>query len=92
VTNQHKTFKSFSLLGELEAARATNVSLYVAQKIKAQSKKKKPPPSQKHVGLLIITNFRLYFVEFEERDKNDKNISNKVSHSVSSLLVARPHE
>jgi hypothetical protein len=74
------------ILGELEAARASNVNLYIAQKIKAQSKKKKPPPSQKHVGLLIITNFRLCFVEFEERDKNDKNNSNKVRP------FARPHE
>jgi hypothetical protein len=89
MTNLH----NFPIPGELEAARATNVSLYVAQKIKAQSKKKKPPPSQKHVGLLIITNFRLYFVELEERDKNDKNNSNKVSALCSAIIpIARPHE
>lgn len=64
--------------GELEAARATNVNLYIAQKIKSQ-KKKKAPPNQKRVGLLIITNFRLCFIVFEEHDKNDKNNSNKVN-------------
>lgn len=66
-------------LGELEAARATNVNLFIAQKIKSQSKKKKAPPNQKRVGLLIITNFRLCFVVYEEHDKNDKSNSNKVS-------------
>jgi hypothetical protein len=69
----------FRALGEIEVVRATNVSLHIAQKIKAQSKKKKPPPSQKRVGLLIITNFRLCFVAFEEHDKTDKNNSNKVN-------------
>lgn len=54
------------------------MNLYIAQKIKSQSKKKKSPPSQKRVGLLIITNFRLCFVVFEEHDKNDKNNSSKV--------------
>ena len=62
------------------------VNLYVAQKIKAQSKKKKPTTIQKkRVGLLIITNFRLCFVVFEEHDKNDKNNSNKVKFSVNFL-------
>lgn len=83
------------LAGELEAARATNVNLYIAQKIKAQSKKKKIPQNQKlkRVGLLIITNFRLCFVVFEEHDKNDKRSnSNKVSAPsdvihVSFLLI-----
>lgn len=59
--------------GELEAARATNVNLYIAQKIKAQSKKKTALPNQKRVGLLIITNFRLCFVVFDEHDKSDKS-------------------
>lgn len=77
-------------VGEIEAARATNVNLYIAQKIKAQSKKKKAPPNQKRVGLLIITNFRLCFVVYEEHNKTDKSNSNKVSshfhcrHMISS--------
>lgn len=54
------------------------MNLYIAQKIKSQ-KKKKAPPNQKRVGLLIITNFRLCFIVFEEHDKNDKNNSNKVN-------------
>jgi hypothetical protein len=64
-----------TIVGEIEAARAKNVHLYVAQKIEARSKKKKSTQSQnKRTGLLIITNFRLSFVVFDE--KNDKN--NKV--------------
>lgn len=80
--------------GELEAARATNVNLYIAQKIKAQSKKKKIPPNQKHkrVGLLIITNFRLCFVVFEEHDKNDKNNSNKVSSFIRMRVMSLAQE
>lgn len=73
------TLVVLSFSGELEAARATNVNLYIAQKIKAQSKKKKAPPNQKRVGLLIITNFRLCFVVFDEHDKTDKSSSNKVN-------------
>lgn len=67
-----KINKYFFLVGELEAARASQVHLYVAQKIKAHSKKKKTTLNQKRVGLLVITNFRLCFVVYEHDDKNDK--------------------
>jgi hypothetical protein len=79
-----KSIKIFVLLGELEAARAPNVGLLIAQKIKAPSKKSKLTANQKkRVGLLIVTNFRLCFVVFEEHhDKNDKNNANKVRFSV----------
>lgn len=59
-----------NIVGEIEAARVKNVHLYVAQKIKAQSKKKKSKLNQSsRIGLLIITNFRLSFVAFDEHDK-----------------------
>lgn len=64
-------------IGELEVARANNVIIYVAQKFKAQSKKKKIAPNKKRLGLLIITNFRLCFVVFDEY-QDDKNYSIKV--------------
>lgn len=63
-------------VGELEVAKANNVCLYVAQKIKAQSKKKKNTPSnRKLVGLLVITNFRLCFVPFDDEHKDDKKVN-----------------
>lgn len=68
---------SYVFVGEIEAARVKNVHLYVAQKIKAQSKKKKSKLHQStRTGLLIITNFRLSFVAFESDDKHDKSKKN----------------
>ncbi|XP_070506241.1 myotubularin-related protein 10-B isoform X2 [Chironomus tepperi] len=60
------------LHGELEVARAKNVTMYIAQKIKAQTKKAQKPPNKKRMGLLIITNFRLCFVALEESHKGYK--------------------
>jgi hypothetical protein len=74
------------IAGELEVARANNVCLYVAQKIKAQSKKKKITPSKKRIGLLIITNFRLCFVAFDERSE-DKSYSLKVRKEEGESVV-----
>lgn len=70
---------SFFRVGELEVAKASNVCLYVAQKIKAQSKKKKNTPSnRKLVGLLVITNFRLCFIPFDDEHKDDKKVNDRV--------------
>lgn len=83
VVAAEKSIKIFALPGELEAARAPNVSLLIAQKIKAPSKKSKLTANQKkRVGLLVVTNFRLCFVVFEEHDKNDKSNANKVRFAV----------
>jgi hypothetical protein len=66
-----------SITGELEVARAKNVTLYIAQKIKAQTKKVQKPPIKKRIGLLIITNFRLCFVALDDRSNNFMKVHDK---------------
>ncbi|CAH1717789.1 unnamed protein product [Chironomus riparius] len=56
--------------GELEVARAKNVTMYIAQKIKAQTKKVQKLPNKKRIGLLIITNFRLCFVALDDKSSS----------------------
>lgn len=82
----HIDYSPTFLQGELEVARANNVCLYVAQKIKAQSKKKKNAPSKKRIGLLIITNFRLCFVAFDEREDKSYTLKKSVSHQENNYL------
>lgn len=55
-------FQPKLLDGEIEAARAKNVSLYIAQKKKTVKGQKIP---QDKLGTLIITNFRLSFTLFD---------------------------
>lgn len=58
-------FKPKLLDGEIEAARAKNVSLYVAQKKKSVKGQK---IQEEKLGTLIITNFRLSFTLFDGAD------------------------
>lgn len=54
------------------------MGLYIAQKIKIKvpksAKSKKSETSNNKIGLLIITNFRLSFVSFDDNDENSVNI------------------
>lgn len=56
----------------------------MAQKIKAKTKKNKIPPSKKRSGLLIVTNFRLCFIDFD--DKNDSKVNFLRMFQVNLLL------
>lgn len=58
-------FQPKLLDGEIEAARAKNVSLYIAQKKKTIKGQK---IQQDKLGTLIITNFRLSFTLFDGAD------------------------
>lgn len=58
-------FQPKLLDGEIEAARAKNVSLYIAQKKKAIKGQK---IQEEKLGTLIITNFRLSFTLFDGAD------------------------
>ena len=53
--------------GEIEAARAQNVSLYISQQTKRLAKKNYQKEDK--LGLLLITNFRLSFTSLMDNDK-----------------------
>uniref|UniRef100_A0A336MA07 CSON014244 protein n=1 Tax=Culicoides sonorensis TaxID=179676 RepID=A0A336MA07_CULSO len=80
-------FQPKLLDGEIEAARAKNVSLYIAQKKKAV---KCRIIQEEKLGTLIITNFRLSFTLFDGADTADvayqeNNFLGKYDISLSNI-------
>ncbi|XP_063708687.1 myotubularin-related protein 10 [Culicoides brevitarsis] len=79
-------FQPKLLEGEIEAARAKNVSLYIAQKKKTVKGQK---IQEEKLGTLIITNFRLSFTLFdgslEDVAYQENNFLGKYDISLSNI-------